>query len=152
MKWNWKSQHFFWKLAFTAAYGGLCEASGGLCEASGGLCEASGGLCEASGGRLASLAYTPHRSLRSPASLWKSSPQKMTKNISVKNCCWRKNLESEKNLKKKNRENFFQNFIFRFSVEIFHVMSRLRMQNFLVIGQGFLALQVRTNGHTEKLF
>ena len=64
----------------------------------------------------------------------------------------------EKNLKpnffeekKKNREIsfeiFFSDFPKKFSVEIFHMMSRLRRQNYMIIGQGVPEISVRTNTH-----
>ena len=47
---------------------------------------------------------------------------------------------------------FFFDFPKFFSVEIFHMMSRLRMQNNTVIGQGVPEISVRTDRHTDKLF
>ena len=57
----------------------------------------------------------------------------------------RKNFEK----KKKNRENFFFEFSKIFSVEIFHMMSRLRMQNFTIIGQGVPEIRGGTDKHTN---
>ena len=42
--------------------------------------------------------------------------------------------------------SIFRNF---FSVEIFHLMSRLRKQNFMIIGQGVPEISVRTDTHTN---
>ena len=39
-----------------------------------------------------------------------------------------------------------------FSVEIFHLKSRLRMQKYMIIGQGVPEISVQTHKHTEKLF
>ena len=36
-----------------------------------------------------------------------------------------------------------------FSVEIFHMMSRLRIQNFMIIGHGVPELRGGTNTHTN---
>ena len=52
----------------------------------------------------------------------------------------------------KNRENFFFDFPKFFSVEIFHMMnmmSRLRIQNFAIIGQGVPEISVRTDTRTN---
>ena len=53
-------------------------------------------------------------------------------------------------LKKIFRQNFFFfDFPKFFSVEIFHMMSRLRMQNFMTIGQGVSALRMVTDTRTN---
>ena len=44
---------------------------------------------------------------------------------------------------------FFFDFLKFFSVEIFHMMSTLRMQNYPIIGEGVSALQVRTHRQTD---
>ena len=64
----------------------------------------------------------------------------------------RKNREKIGKKKKKNRENFFFEFSKIFSVEIFHMMSRLRVQNFTIIGQGVPEIRGGTHKHTHKLF
>ena len=50
------------------------------------------------------------------------------------------------------RENFFEIFFFDFpnffSVEIFHMMSTLRMQNYTIIGRGVPEIQGVT--HTQR--
>ena len=68
----------------------------------------------------------------------------------------------EKNLKtnffeeKKNREIFFEIFFSdfpkKFSVEIFHMMSRLRRQNYMIIGQGVPEISVRTNKLRMRIY
>ena len=78
---------------------------------------------------------------------FRKNKKKLMKKTSKAENFWRKKIG--KNLKKKIRENFFEIIFFRFSnffsVEIFHMMSTLRMQNFPIIGQGVSALQVRTD-------
>ena len=112
------------------------------------------GLCEASGGQLVSLAYTPRRSLRSPPA-W--NIKKNRRNTSENKFWWGKNLKpkifEEKNLEKKSRK-FFRNFFFDFPkffpVEIFHMMSRLRMQNNTIIGQGVPEIWGGTDRQTDS--
>ena len=115
---------------------------------------AFGSYSEASGGRLASLAYTPRRSLRSPPA-W--NIKKNRRNTSENKFWWGKNLKpkifEEKNLEKKSRK-FFRNFFFDFPkffpVEIFHMMSRLRMQNNTIIGQGVPEIWGGTDRQTDS--
>ena len=67
----------------------------------------------------------------------------------------KKKLNSKIFWKKKNRENFFSfEFSKKISVEIFHLMSRLRIQNFTITGQGVPEIRGVTDGHTHthKLF
>ena len=51
--------------------------------------------------------------------------------------------------KKKNREKFFFEFLKFFSVEIFHMMSILRIQNFTIIGQGVPEIRGGTDKQTQ---
>ena len=55
--------------------------------------------------------------------------------------------------KKKIRENFFEILFFDFpkifSVEIFHMMSTLCMQNYSIIGQGVPEIQGVTDRQTQ---
>ena len=65
----------------------------------------------------------------------------------------KKNLKiSEKILEKKfekYREIFFFDFPKKISVEIFHMVSRLRMQSFMIISQGVPAVEVVTDKQTN---
>ena len=59
----------------------------------------------------------------------------------------------KKNLEK-NRENFFKMFFFfdfprNFSVEIFYMISILRMQNNMIIGQGVPEIRGGTDTQTQ---
>ena len=75
-------------------------------------------------------------SLRSPSPL--PFDQKIWSDI--------KNLTKKKIGKKFEKKFKKQKEIVKFfSVEIFHMMSRLRMQNFTIIGQGVSEISVRTN-------
>ena len=89
---------------------------------------------------------SPRRSLRSPTP--SAEKKKNRKNISEK--IWRQKILK----KKKIRENFFEIFFFFdfpkfFSVEIFYLMSRLRMQNFSIISQGVPEIQDVTHRQTQ---
>ena len=59
-----------------------------------------------------------------------------------------------KNLTKKIGKKFKKQkeIVKFFSVEIFHMMSRLRMQSFMIIGQGVPEKRGGTDTHTDKLF
>ena len=50
-----------------------------------------------------------------------------------------------KKIEKNREKNFFFDFPKFFSVEIFHMMSRLRMQSFNIIGQVVPEISVRTH-------
>ena len=77
---------------------------------------------------------------------------------SAKKILSRKFFEHEKYLeeifqkKKKKSRKFFLDFANFFPVEIIYMMSKLRTQNFTIIGQGVPEIQGVTDGHTEKLF
>ena len=61
-------------------------------------------------------------------------------------------IKSRKFWKKKSRNFFFSIFQNFFSVEIIYMMSRLRTQNFTIIGQGVPEIQGVTDTQTDKLF
>ena len=136
---HWVSKHPYrvsWNfayIAFTAAYGGLCEASGG---------------------RLASLAYTPTplaslTNAHYPTDRY-ARPYPLAKNFKnlSKKCTQFLQPKNKKILKKKFVFFFF--FPKNFSVENFHMMSTLRMQIFSIIGQGVPEIQGVTHTHTHR--
>ena len=58
-------------------------------------------------------------------------------------------ISKKKILKKKNRQNFFFDFPKFFSIEVVYMKSRLRMQNFMIIGQGVPEIQGVTHRRTN---
>ena len=101
---------------------------------------AFGSYSEASGGRLASLAYThpplaalaPQRGKLKNRKIFLKNKFLLKKKTEAENF-WRKKLEN------KTRETFFEIFFLpifqkKNSVEIFHMMRKLRMQIFPIIG------------------
>ena len=97
---------------------------------------AFGGWCEACGAKLASLAFEG----ASPPFCGPCGKKFPTKKIWIRKFFEHRNLE-------KNREIFFFDFPKFFSVEIFHMMSGLRMQNITIIGQGVPEIR----GVTDRL-
>ena len=73
----------------------------------------------------------------------------MKKKIGKKFENFGKNFEKKKNLKK-NRQNFFFDFPKFFSIEVVYMRSRLRMQNFMIIGQGVPEIQGVTHGQNQS--
>ena len=81
----------------------------------------------------------------------RSAADLVLKNLLLKKESEAKNFWSRKIIGKKSW-NFFFDFPNFFSVEIFHMMSRLRMQNFPVIGQGVPEIFVRTSDRQTNYF
>ena len=109
------------------------------------------------GGSLRSPTPLPPLAAIAPRPAQNTENENREKNISQKNlsCKKKKNLQPKKKSKKKSWK-FFRNFFFFdfpkfFSVEIFHMLSTLRMQNYTIIAQGVPEIQGVTDTHTDKL-
>ena len=142
---------FYYKLAVDGAFGSYSEASGGRLASLAYIPPPLATLAPTvrknkKKPNFYTTDSTPHSHPNTRPSL--SSKQERKKNLQPKKNLKKirkkieknskKKIEKKKNLKKKNRENFFEFFFFDFpkifSVEIFHMMSTLRMQNFSIIG------------------
>ena len=91
-------------------------------------------------------------SLRSPihfTARYVRPPQRKKKKKKIPNKNFKRRKNFEKIFEKKNRQKFFFEFSIFFSVEIFHMMSTLRMQSFMIIGLGVPEIRGGTDRRTN---